>query len=72
MTEHIKDASTLSGWRKSSRSNSNSGSCVEVIDSHATGVPVRDSKAPNGPALVIPATGWSLFVTALKVGEFSV
>ncbi|GAA2635638.1 DUF397 domain-containing protein [Streptomyces axinellae] len=72
MTEHITQASALSGWRKSSYSSSQNDSCVEVIDGHATGVPVRDSKAPNGPALVIPATGWSSFVAALKGGEFSV
>lgn len=51
----VLDASTLSGWRKSSHSGSESGSCVEVLDGHPSGVPVRDSKAPHGPALVFPA-----------------
>ncbi|MCX5343460.1 DUF397 domain-containing protein [Streptomyces atratus] len=62
----VLDASTLSGWRKSSHSGSESGSCVEVLDGHPSGVPVRDSKAPHGPALVFPAVGWSAFVDAVK------
>jgi hypothetical protein len=67
----ISDAAILSGWRKSSYSGSDSGSCVEVLDGHPSGVPVRDSKAPHGPALVFPAGGWSSFVAAVKDGEFT-
>ncbi|MFJ3177522.1 DUF397 domain-containing protein, partial [Streptomyces sp. NPDC086796] len=52
----LPNASTLSGWRKSSHSGNESGSCVEVLDNHPSGVPVRDSKNPHGPALVIPTT----------------
>lgn len=67
MTEHtIKDAGTLSGWRKSSYSNSDGGSCVEVLDNYPAGVPVRDSKTPHGPALIFPTTGWSSFLSAIK------
>lgn len=66
----ILDTSTLSGWRKSSYSSSNNDSCVEVLDVHPSGVPVRDSKAPHGPALVFPAVGWSAFVAAVKDGTF--
>ncbi|UZJ30317.1 DUF397 domain-containing protein [Streptomyces endophytica] len=69
MTEHsIRDASTLSGWRKSSYSGSESGSCVEVLDGHRAGVPVRDSKNPCGPALVVGAAAWSSFIAAVKAG----
>ncbi|MFS0692918.1 DUF397 domain-containing protein [Streptomyces nitrosporeus] len=72
MTERIiPSASSLNGWRKSSFSNSESGSCVEVIDHHPTAVPVRDSKAPHGPALLIPAASWTSFVTALKDGRLT-
>ncbi|WP_405890153.1 DUF397 domain-containing protein [Streptomyces sp. NBC_00133] len=72
MTEHtILGPSTLSGWRKSSYSGNEGGSCVEVLDGYPSGVPVRDSKVPHGPALLIPATGWSSFVAAVKCGEFS-
>ncbi|MCT4357743.1 DUF397 domain-containing protein [Streptomyces sp. Je 1-79] len=62
----ISHASTLSGWRKSTYSGNESGSCVEVVDHHPAGVPVRDSKAPAGPALVFPPSVWSTFVAGLK------
>ncbi|MFE9889127.1 DUF397 domain-containing protein [Streptomyces scopuliridis] len=71
MTEQfIPDAAALNGWRKSSYSGNESGSCIEVLDGHPAGVPVRDSKNPHGPALLFPAAGWSSFVSAVKDGEF--
>lgn len=39
-------------WRKSSRSSSNGGNCVEVARV-GDAVAVRDSKDPNGPKLLI-------------------
>ncbi|MGX1130860.1 hypothetical protein RKD49_003050 [Streptomyces glaucescens] len=65
----IPNAATLSGWRKSSYSGPEADSCLEVLDHHPTGVPVRDSKNPDGPAVVFPAAGWSSFVTAVRNGE---
>jgi hypothetical protein len=53
-------------WRKSTYSNQDGGECVEVCDGFADVVPVRDSKAPQGPALVFPAAGWAPFVAGLK------
>ncbi|MFF7328652.1 DUF397 domain-containing protein [Streptomyces sp. NPDC008150] len=53
-------------WRKSSYSNDQGGSCVEVLDGHPAGVPVRDSKVPGGPALVLSDRGWTRFVRAVK------
>ncbi len=50
----IPNAGALKGWRKSSYSNDQGGSCLEVLDDHPEGVPVRDSKAPEGPAVVFP------------------
>lgn len=67
----VADASTLTGWFKSSHSGGDQGECLEVARGHAT-VPVRDSKAAAGPALVFSADGWSSFVTAIKDGEFPV
>ncbi|WP_405003553.1 DUF397 domain-containing protein [Kitasatospora purpeofusca] len=56
-------------WRKSSYSD-NGGECVEVAPDVPGLVPVRDSKDPEGPALVFPATAWSAFVAAVQAGEF--
>ncbi|WP_217228067.1 DUF397 domain-containing protein [Streptomyces anulatus] len=65
----ITDASTLTGWFKSSYSGGDQGECLEVAYGHAS-VPVRDSKATDGPAVVFSADGWSSFVTAIKSGGF--
>jgi hypothetical protein len=70
MTEPItSNAAALNGWRKSSYSGSEGGSCLEVLDDHPAGVPVRDSKTPQGPALVFPPNGWTSFVAAVKNGS---
>ncbi|MGP4047530.1 DUF397 domain-containing protein [Streptomyces sp. 2A115] len=70
MTERtISNAAPLNGWRKSSYSANDAGSCVEVLDGYPSGIPVRDSKIPNGPAVVFPPAGWSSFVTAVKGGK---
>ncbi|PZT77382.1 MULTISPECIES: DUF397 domain-containing protein [unclassified Streptomyces] len=68
---HIPNASALSGWRKSSYSGGSGGTCIEVLDGYAGGVPVRDSKVPHGPALVLSTAGWSSFVTAAKAGTLA-
>ncbi|MFH8690893.1 DUF397 domain-containing protein [Streptomyces anulatus] len=67
-SETVPATSLLNDWRKSSYSNGDSGSCLEVQDHHPTAVPVRDSKVPGGPALLIPAAGWTSFVDAVKRG----
>lgn len=66
------NAAALTGWRKSSYSGSEGGSCLEVLDDHPAGVPVRDSKAPKGPALVFSSAGWALFVSGVKNGHLSI
>ncbi|MEV0280446.1 DUF397 domain-containing protein [Streptomyces sp. NPDC050610] len=56
-------ASTLPvTWRASTYSSTNGGDCIEVGDGVPGVVPVRDSKAPNGPALIISPAAWSAFV----------
>lgn len=70
MSTYIHDAATLTGWRKSSYSGAQ-GDCVEVIDGYSDGTPVRDSKAPHGPALVFPSAGWASFVSAIKAGHIA-
>ncbi|MFC4018919.1 DUF397 domain-containing protein [Micromonospora sp. GCM10011542] len=52
-------------WRKSTRSNG-SGNCVEVADSLAGKVGLRDSKDPAGPVLTFGPKAWSLFVGSVK------
>ncbi|WP_431936396.1 DUF397 domain-containing protein [Micromonospora sp. RP3T] len=53
---------TNATWRKSRRSGSSGGNCVEVADDLGGVVGVRDSKDPTGPALVFPAASWRVFV----------
>ncbi|MEZ7007035.1 DUF397 domain-containing protein [Streptomyces sp. AD55] len=53
-------------WRKSSYSNEDGGDCVEVADHIPGVVPVRDSKSPEGPVLLIPARAWAPFLSGLK------
>ncbi|MFJ5223877.1 DUF397 domain-containing protein [Streptomyces sp. NPDC088400] len=53
-------------WRKSSYSNTNGGNCVEIAEDLPGLVPVRDSKNPHGPALILPTASWTTFLTALK------
>ncbi|GAA1168900.1 hypothetical protein GCM10009654_27700 [Streptomyces hebeiensis] len=67
----IPDASALAAWRKSSHSDNGGGGCVEVSDGWPSGVPVRDSKVPHGPALVFRATDWAAFVGAVRGGGLS-
>ncbi|MEU8255573.1 DUF397 domain-containing protein [Micromonospora inaquosa] len=50
-------------WRKSTRSGSGGGNCVEVADNLPGIVGVRDSKDPEGPALVFGPLAWRAFVT---------
>ncbi|MEV7232540.1 DUF397 domain-containing protein [Streptomyces sp. NPDC051020] len=66
----VSDSSTLTGWFKSSYSGGGQGDCLEVATGYDA-VPVRDSKAVNGPALVFSTGGWSTFVAAVRQGELS-
>lgn len=55
-------------WRKSSYSNP-SGNCVEaalLVD----GVAVRNSRFPDGPALVFTEAEWTAFLLGVKEGDF--
>jgi hypothetical protein len=57
-------------WRKSSYSGASNGDCVEVGVNLPGLTPVRDSKDPQGPALVFPAHAWTAFLADLKSGRF--
>ncbi|MDX3387932.1 DUF397 domain-containing protein [Streptomyces niveiscabiei] len=56
-------------WRKSSYSNADAGNCLEVLDGHPTAVPVRDSKTPHAPTLLIPAPAWTPFIEAVRTSR---
>ncbi|RQX11283.1 DUF397 domain-containing protein [Micromonospora ureilytica] len=53
---------TNATWRKSRRSGSSGGNCVEVADNLPGVVGVRDSKDPAGPALTFGPAAWQAFV----------
>lgn len=55
-------------WRKSSYSNP-SGNCVEAAPL-ADGVAVRNSRFPDGPALVFTEAEWVAFLQGVKEGDF--
>ncbi|MFF4830349.1 DUF397 domain-containing protein [Streptomyces sp. NPDC001315] len=52
---------TNARWCKSSYSNGEGGSCVEVADGVPGVVPVRDSKVPHGPVLMVGTAAWAEF-----------
>ncbi len=60
---------TDAGWVKSSYSQTG-GECIEVADGFPGLIPVRDSKDPEGPALVFGADAFTSFVAAVKSGDF--
>ena len=55
-------------WRKASYSGTNGGGCVEVARNLPGVVAVRDSKDPNGPALILSADQWTGFVARIRSG----
>ncbi|WP_203856733.1 DUF397 domain-containing protein [Plantactinospora mayteni] len=53
---------TSAQWRKSTRSTSNGGACVEVADNLPGVVLVRDTKDRDGGTLTFEPAGWQAFV----------
>ncbi|MFE9567471.1 DUF397 domain-containing protein [Streptomyces sp. NPDC006692] len=56
-------------WAKSSYSSGDGGQCVEWAPKFAaaTGkVPIRDSKVPGGPVLLVSATAWTGFLASAQ------
>ncbi len=60
----------FSSWRKSTRSGSANGNCVEVAFAADGSVGVRDSKHATGPILEFPSTQWAAFIHSVQSGEF--
>lgn len=55
-------------WRKATASQAN-GECIEVAFVPGA-VAMRDSKDPEGPALLFTAAEWAAFLGGAKAGEF--
>ncbi|MEV4104734.1 DUF397 domain-containing protein [Nonomuraea sp. NPDC049649] len=58
-------------WRKATAS-ADTGQCVEVATNLPGVVAVRDSKNPQGPALVFTPAEWRAFVSGVRGGEFDI
>jgi hypothetical protein len=59
-------------WVKSSYSVDNGGSCIEWAPTHASAtniVPVRDSKVPDGPVLMVSAVAFAGLVAFARTAE---
>ncbi|MFI7449284.1 DUF397 domain-containing protein [Nonomuraea sp. NPDC049714] len=57
-------------WKKSSRSGNGGGNCVEVATNLPGLIAVRDSKNPNGAALVFTPSEWRAFLGGVRLGGF--
>ncbi|MEV6104548.1 DUF397 domain-containing protein [Streptomyces sp. NPDC051940] len=55
-------------WIRSSHSTG-ANNCVEVTPVGAGGLAVRDSKNPQGPALVFTPAAWADFLSAIRGGD---
>jgi hypothetical protein len=66
-------ASQLPGisWVKSRHSGPTGGNCVEVAFLGGGEVAMRNSRDPDGPALVFSAAEWDAFLGGAADGEFA-
>ncbi len=56
-------------WRKSTRSGTQGGDCVEVaVTPEVTAI--RDSKDRNGADLRVPASSWKSFLSRVRAGRY--
>jgi hypothetical protein len=54
----------MGDWRKSSYSDANGGSCVEIASDG--GVLIRDTTNRDGFTLIVSARAWSAFLAATR------
>ncbi|MEK8171019.1 DUF397 domain-containing protein [Streptomyces sp. M19] len=69
MTRAQRASALAVAWRKSSYSSNNGGTCVEIGEGITGVVPVRDSKDPNGPALMFTPHAWTSFLGDVRRGD---
>ncbi|QDQ13764.1 DUF397 domain-containing protein [Streptomyces spectabilis] len=64
------DLAPEEAWRKSSYSDGVPSNCIEIADLTGQGgeVGVRDSKDPQGPALLLGLPAWRAFLAGLAPG----
>jgi hypothetical protein len=65
-------ASALTGarWRKSARSGPTGGNCVEIAFLAGGDIAMRNSRHPDGPALIFTRGEWDAFLGGARDGEF--
>jgi hypothetical protein len=56
-------------WRKSRHSNP-SGNCVEIAELPDGAIAIRNSRFPDGPALICARTDFTEFLAGARDGEF--
>lgn len=61
---------TSASWIKSSRSGPTGGNCVEVAFLAGGEIAMRNSRYPDGPALVFTRAGWDAFLEGAKADQF--
>ena len=73
-TSNIRTAREDGGtpWIKSSYSGPTGGNCVEVAFLADGDVVVRNSRHPDGTALVFTTAEWEAFLSGVRAGEFAV
>lgn len=71
-TRNGMPASAITGarWMKSTRSGPTGGNCVEVAFLPDGEVAMRNSRQPDGPALVFTRGEWDAFLGGARDGEF--
>ncbi len=58
-------------WRKSSLSQGGGDNCVEVASNLPGVIAVRNSRDPDGPALIFTHGEWAAFLGGAELGEFN-
>jgi uncharacterized protein DUF397 len=57
-------------WVKSSYSGPTGGNCVEIAFLTGGGAAIRNSRDPDGAALIFTAAEWDAFLGGARDGEF--